>query len=177
MTGDSSNDHTIKSSLSNIFNKSVFIQSHTIIGHDGRVQSYCGLKLVDIPASRPDLRQETVSGSKYAHTRARRRSKINDISGPSLIRAAKKMPKGAALTSAGIPAAYHNLGHLSYECRGCHAIMWYKERNDKAKRAVNRTFSLCCQEGKVLLPRFNESPPPLKQLLDYKDTTTSRFKD
>ncbi|GJZ46369.1 helicase [Tanacetum coccineum] len=87
------------------------------------------------------------------------------------------MPKGIALTSAGIPVAYHNLGPPSYECRGCHAIMWYEERNDKAKRAVNLTFSLCCQEGKVLLPRFNESPQPLKQLLDYKDTTTSRFKD
>ncbi|GJS23492.1 ATP-dependent DNA helicase PIF1-like protein [Tanacetum coccineum] len=97
MTGDSPNDRTIKPSLSNILNKSVFIQSHTIIGHDRRVLSYCGLKLADIRAYGIDLRQETVSlsGSKYAHTRARRRS-----AGPSLIRAAKKTPKGAALTSA-----------------------------------------------------------------------------
>ncbi|GJY72869.1 hypothetical protein Tco_0477300 [Tanacetum coccineum] len=79
--------------------------------------------------------------------------KINDISGPSLIRAAKKTPKGAALTSVGIPAAYYNLGPPSYEC------LW-----------------LSCYHV-VLLPRFNETPPPLKQLLDYKDTTTSRFKD
>ncbi|GKE75179.1 hypothetical protein Tco_1537220, partial [Tanacetum coccineum] len=96
---------------------------------------------------------------------------------PSLIRAAKKTPKGAALTSAGIPVAYHNLGPPSYECPACHAVMWYEERNDKAKRAVNPTFSLCCQEGKVLLPLFNETPTPLKQLLDYKDTTTSRFRE
>ncbi|GJW47752.1 ATP-dependent DNA helicase PIF1-like protein [Tanacetum coccineum] len=152
MTGDSVNDRTINSSLSNILNKSIFIQSYTTIRHDGRVHSYCGLKLADIPASSADLRQETVSGSKYAHTYARRRS-------------------------AGIPAAYHNLSPPSYEYPGCHAIMWYKERNNKAKRAVNPTFSLCCQEGKVLLPRLNETPPPLKQLLDYKDTTTSRFKE
>ncbi|GKC13326.1 hypothetical protein Tco_1010108 [Tanacetum coccineum] len=143
MTGDSANDRTIKSSLSNILNKSVFIQSHTTIRHDGRVQSYCGLKLADIPASG----------------------------------AAMKTSKGAALASASIPAAYHNLSPPSYEYPGCHAIMWYKERNKKAKRVVNLTFSLCCQEGKVLLPRLNETPPPLKQLLDYKDTTTSRFKD
>ncbi|GJU35298.1 hypothetical protein Tco_1183652 [Tanacetum coccineum] len=102
MTGDSPNDPTIKPSLSNILNKSVFIQSPTIIGHDGRVQSYCGLKLADIPASGP-----------------------------------------------GIPAAYHNLGPPSYECPGCHAIMWYEKRNDKAKRVVNPTFSLCCQEAKI----------------------------
>ncbi|GKA27280.1 hypothetical protein Tco_0713448 [Tanacetum coccineum] len=95
MTGDSANDHIIKSPLSNILNKSVFIQSHTTIRPDGRVQSYCRLKLADIPASGTNLRQDTVSGSKYAHTRARRRS-----AGPSLIRAAKKTPKGAALTSA-----------------------------------------------------------------------------
>ncbi|GKD19375.1 ATP-dependent DNA helicase PIF1-like protein [Tanacetum coccineum] len=42
--------------------------------------------------------------------------KINDISRPSLIRAAKKTLKGAALTSVGIPAAYYNLGPPSYEC-------------------------------------------------------------
>nr|GEU35788.1 hypothetical protein CTI12_AA123990 [Tanacetum cinerariifolium] len=77
----------------------------------------------------------------------------------------------------GIPAASHNLGPPLYECRGCHAIMWYEERNDKAKRVVNPTFSLCCQEGKVLLLGSNETPPPLKQLLDYKETTTSRYKD
>ncbi|GJT56209.1 ATP-dependent DNA helicase PIF1-like protein [Tanacetum coccineum] len=140
-----------------MLHKSVFIQSNTIIGQDERVQSYCGLKLVDIPASG---------------------------SGPSYIRASKKTSNGAALTSAAqilfmqsILAAYHNLGPPSYECSSCHAIMWYEERNDKAKRAVNPTFSLCCQEGKVLLPRFNETPPPLKKLLDYNDATTSRFKD
>ncbi|GJW22740.1 hypothetical protein Tco_0033362 [Tanacetum coccineum] len=143
MTGDSANDSTIKSPLSNILNKSVFIHSHTTVRPDGRVQSYCGLKLADIPASGADLRQDTVSGSKYAHTRARRRS-----AGPSLIGAAKKTPKGAALTSAGIHVAYHNLGPPSYTCPGCHVVMWYEERNDKAKRAVNPTFSLCYQEGK-----------------------------
>nr|GEX74751.1 ATP-dependent DNA helicase PIF1 [Tanacetum cinerariifolium] len=102
--------------------------------------------------------------------------------GSSLISADKKTPKGAALTSArqaffmqGNPAVYHCFVPPSHECHGYHAIMWYDERNDKAKRAVNSTFSLCFQEGKVLLPLFNETPPPLKQLLDYKDTTTSRL--
>nr|GEX25483.1 ATP-dependent DNA helicase PIF1-like [Tanacetum cinerariifolium] len=94
---------------------------------------------------------------KYAHNCTRRR-----CVGPFLIRAAKKTPKGVALTFAGIPIAYHNLGPPSYECPGCHAIMWYEERNDKAKRAVNPTFSLCCREDKELLPLFNETPPPLK---------------
>ncbi|GJX48284.1 hypothetical protein Tco_0273474 [Tanacetum coccineum] len=42
---------------------------------------------------------------------------------------------------------------------------------------VNPTFSLCCQEGKVLLPRFNETPEPLRRLLDYSEPVTSRFRD
>ncbi|GJV44874.1 hypothetical protein Tco_1429410 [Tanacetum coccineum] len=117
---------------------------------DRRVQSYCGLKVADIPAAN---------------------------SGPAHVCAAKKTTKGAALTSAGVPAAYHNLGPPSYQCSSYHATMWYDERNDKARRAINPTFSICCQEGKVLLSRFNETPLPLKKLLDYNDPTTSRFKD
>ncbi|GJR52094.1 hypothetical protein Tco_1402615 [Tanacetum coccineum] len=77
----------------------------------------------------------------------------------------------------GFPAAYHNLGPPSYECSSCHAIMWYAERNDKAKRVVNPTFSRCCQGGNVLLPRFKEAHTPLNKLLDYNEATTARFKD
>nr|GEX79200.1 hypothetical protein [Tanacetum cinerariifolium] len=100
----SSNDPTVNPSLSNMLYKSVFIQSHTIIGQDERLQSYYGLTLTDIPAS---------------------------------------------------------------DSKG----------NDKAKRVVNITFSLCCQKGKVVLPRFKEVPPPLNKLLDYNEATTTRFKD
>nr|GEY59747.1 RWP-RK domain-containing protein [Tanacetum cinerariifolium] len=142
----SPNDPTVNPSLSNMLHKFVFIQSHTVIGQDGRVQSYRGLKLADIHASE----------SRPSHTRA-----------------SKKNHKGEALTSTGFPAAYHNLSPPSYECSSCHAIIWYAERIDKAKRAINLTFSLCCQEGKVLLPRFKETPLPLNKLLDYNDATTS----
>ncbi|KAL6499266.1 hypothetical protein OROHE_026143 [Orobanche hederae] len=61
----------------------------------------------------------------------------------------------------GVPVSFHNLGPPSFECHSCNAIMWYEERNDKASRAVNPTFSICCQEGKLRLPRFNGTPPPL----------------
>ncbi|GJU39517.1 helicase [Tanacetum coccineum] len=59
----------------------------------------------------------------------------------------------------------------------CNATMWYNERSDKSRKAVTLTFSLCCQEGKLLLPRFSDTPQPLKKLLDYNDPTTLRFKD
>ncbi|GJW36243.1 hypothetical protein Tco_0059163 [Tanacetum coccineum] len=66
---------------------------------DGKVHSYCGLRLADIPASGSD-----------------------------------------------VPAVYHDFGPPSYQCSMYNMTMWYDERNDKAKRAVNLSFSLCCQE-------------------------------
>ncbi|GKC66295.1 hypothetical protein Tco_1098893 [Tanacetum coccineum] len=139
----SPNDSTVNPSLSNMLHKSVFIYSNTIISQDRRVQSYCGLKLADIPAASSDR-------SKAKKEQFQLRS---------------------------VPAAYHNLGPPSYQCSSYHATMWYDERNDKARRAINPTFSICCQEGKVILSRFNKTPLPLKKLLDYNDPTTSRFKD
>ncbi|KAL6552444.1 hypothetical protein OROHE_007808 [Orobanche hederae] len=183
MINGSHNDPTVNPSLSNMLHKSVIIHSNTIISQDGRVQSYCGLKLTEgdvagsgiiaTSSSGVYLKQKTTaSTSKYAFTRSKRRS-----AGPAHTRTAKKIPKAAALTSAGVPVAYHNLGPPSYQCRSCHANMWYEGRNDKSKRVVNPTFSFCCQEGKVRLSRFNEAPPPLNRLLDYNDPTTSRFRD
>ncbi|GJS79808.1 ATP-dependent DNA helicase PIF1-like protein [Tanacetum coccineum] len=55
--------------------------------------------------------------------------------------------------------------------------MWYEEREEKSKTTVNLTFSHCCQGGKLLLPRFNEAPPPLNHLLSHNDAATSKFRD
>ncbi|GKD37437.1 hypothetical protein Tco_1257644 [Tanacetum coccineum] len=76
-----------------------------------------------------------------------------------------------------IEVSYHNLGAPTYQCRGCNATMWYEERNNKGNKAANPTFLLCCQQGKVLLPRFNETPKPLNRLRDYSQSATSRFRD
>ena len=72
---------------------------------------------------------------------------------------------------------YHNIGPPSFECQNCKAVMWYEERSDKSKRAVNPTFSICCQEGKVLFPVFNEPPQPLNDLMDYNNPASLRFKE
>ncbi|GJY32873.1 ATP-dependent DNA helicase PIF1-like protein [Tanacetum coccineum] len=104
-------------------------------------------------------------------TRKRRRV-VLDESEPKA--AGQKGTKTAALSSS---VSYHNLGALTYKCRECNATMRCEERNNKGNRAVNPTFSLCCQQGKVLLPRFNETSEPLKRLLDYSQSATSRFRD
>ncbi|GKB20048.1 ATP-dependent DNA helicase PIF1-like protein [Tanacetum coccineum] len=98
---------------------------------DGRIQSYYSLRLSEINAicSGPDeapfrlpdkaitnLNQGTGEpSSKYASTRLKSKS-----AGPVHLRVA---------------VAYHNFGAPTHECRNCHAIMWYEERDDKAKRA------------------------------------------
>lgn len=59
----------------------------------------------------------------------------------------------------------------------CYASMWYEERSQKATKTKNPTFSLCCQDGKVLLPKLKEAPAPLKSLLDYNNSVTSKFRE
>ncbi|GKA14769.1 helicase [Tanacetum coccineum] len=81
------------------------------------------------------------------------------------------------LRKLGVPVTYHNLGPPSYECRSCNTQMWYEERTNKGNRAINPIFLLCCQEGKVLLPKFKETPPPLNKLLNFKDPRTSKLRE
>ncbi|GJX91465.1 hypothetical protein Tco_0344791 [Tanacetum coccineum] len=66
MTGGSSNDPMVKPSLSTMLHKSLLIASKTIVGQDGIVHSYCGLKLSDIPATSSEtfekVDESTVAG-------------------------------------------------------------------------------------------------------------------
>nr|GEW18617.1 uncharacterized protein [Tanacetum cinerariifolium] len=54
-----------------MLNKSIFLTSNTNIRQDGKVHSYYGLRLADIPA----VGTGTSSSSKYTHTHIRRRPK------------------------------------------------------------------------------------------------------
>ncbi|GJR83744.1 hypothetical protein Tco_0154529 [Tanacetum coccineum] len=64
-------------------------------------------------------------------------------------RTAQKARKLAALASVGTEVSYNNLGAPSYQCCSCQATMWFEERNNKANRTANPTFSLCCQEARI----------------------------
>ena len=72
---------------------------------------------------------------------------------------------------------YHDIGPPSFECPNCKALMWYEERCPRDKSTRNPMFSICCQRGKVLLPKFNEAPSPLNKLIDYNNPASSRFKE
>ncbi|GJX17398.1 ATP-dependent DNA helicase PIF1-like protein [Tanacetum coccineum] len=51
MNEGSSADHPNIPTLANMLNKSIFLTSNTNIGQDGKVHSYCGLRLTDIPTA------------------------------------------------------------------------------------------------------------------------------
>ncbi|GJX54802.1 hypothetical protein Tco_0283171 [Tanacetum coccineum] len=97
--------------------------------------------------------------------------------GPSHKLLTKKGQKLATLASSGTEVSCHSLGAPSYKCRSCNATMWHEERNNKGNRDPNPTFSLCCQQGKILLARFNETSALLNGLLDYSQPVTSNFRD
>nr|GEV19385.1 AT hook motif-containing protein, putative [Tanacetum cinerariifolium] len=80
-------------------------------------------------------------------------------------------------TTTWVQVSYHSLGAPSYQCPNCDATMWYEERNNKANKDQNPTFSLCFQQGKVLLPQFKDTPEPLNRLFDYNQPVRSTFRD
>ncbi|GKB88151.1 ATP-dependent DNA helicase PIF1 [Tanacetum coccineum] len=164
MDYDSLNMDTPIPSLFNILHKSFNICSRTIINRDGKVQSYCGLKLTNIDtqaSGKPLLLNNTNAGEKQKAVASTSRNPFNT----------------SELSRSGVPITYHNLGPPSYECRSCNAQMWYEERTNKGNRAIKPAFLLCCQEGKVLLPKFKETPLPLNRLLNFQDLVTVKFKD
>nr|GEX17490.1 hypothetical protein CTI12_AA376470 [Tanacetum cinerariifolium] len=78
-----------------MLNKSIFLTPNTNIRQDGKIHSYCGLRLANIPAAGAG----TSAALKYAHNRVSRRPK-------------------------GVHVVYRNLGHPSHQCSMCNATMW-----------------------------------------------------
>ncbi|XP_071717971.1 uncharacterized protein [Rutidosis leptorrhynchoides] len=157
--------------LSSLLHNSVTIQSTSNIMSDGKSSSYCGLKLtpnirrqpgLSAPAKLPNqsLTEATTADPHNAH-----------------ICSSKKGVMKKASNSSGSHVSYYNQGPPSYKCPTCNSTMWYEERSNKAKKTKRPTFSICCQNGKVLLPKLNDPPPLLKRLLDYTDPTTSKFRE
>ncbi|KAM0926502.1 hypothetical protein ACQ4PT_003554 [Festuca glaucescens] len=60
-------------------------------------------------------------------------------------------------------------GGPSYKCQRCGALFWYLERckRSSVSKGWLPIFSGCCLRGKFSLPRFNDWPSPLKELLSF----------
>ncbi|KAK9054325.1 hypothetical protein SSX86_025403 [Deinandra increscens subsp. villosa] len=69
---------------------------------------------------------------------------------------------------------YWDCGDADCECTHCKALCWYGERTIKALRPLHPKFSLCCGEGKVILPLLRDPPQPLSELLNSSGDQRSR---
>jgi hypothetical protein len=58
----------------------------------------------------------------------------------------------------------------------CNAKMWIKERLAKSSNN-NPQFSLCCENGKILLPSLLAIPQELEVLLTNKERSVVKFQD
>ncbi len=61
-------------------------------------------------------------------------------------------------------------------CGFYNAKMWIKEQLAKSSYN-NPQFSLCCENGKVLLPSLPPTPQELEVLLTSKDANAVKFRD
>ena len=71
-----------------------------------------------------------------------------------------------------------DLGLPNFLCQNCGSTMWYEERTNKPNRPKNPEFSVCCQQGKVVVDFLKQPPEYLKELLDYRgDMRSIKFRE
>ena len=64
---------------------------------------------------------------------------------------------------------------MNQVCRDCEAYMWIEERRCTSAKRFPK-FSVCCAQGKVLLPALQQPSPALYSLLTGDDTKSSNFR-
>jgi hypothetical protein len=74
---------------------------------------------------------------------------------------------------ASTPARW-DCGEMDSICGFCNAKMWIKERLAKSSNS-NPQFSLCCKNGKVLLPNLLATSQELEVLLASKERSAVKF--
>jgi hypothetical protein len=67
-------------------------------------------------------------------------------------------------------------GKMDTICGFCSAKMWIKERSAKSRKN-HPQFSLCYENGKVLLPSLPATPQELEVLLTSKESSAVKFRD
>jgi hypothetical protein len=67
-------------------------------------------------------------------------------------------------------------GEMDTICGFCSAKMWIKERSANSTNN-NPQFSLCCENGKVLLPNLPATPQELEVLLTSKESSAVKFRN
>jgi len=111
--------------------------------------------------------------SKFAHehrNRLQRERRAKQHKQPSLRNDALQLFGDA---DASAPGRW-DCGEMDTICGFCNAKMWIKERSAKSTNN-NSQFSLCCENGKVLLPNLPATPQELEVLLTSKESSAVKF--
>ena len=72
----------------------------------------------------------------------------------------------------GTVSFHHRLGPCDVPCSSCGAKHWIEERVQGSSKSAPR-FSSCCQNGAIVMDKFEDPPQPLYSLL--MDVTPSIF--
>jgi hypothetical protein len=67
-------------------------------------------------------------------------------------------------------------GKMDTICGFCNAKMWIKEQLTKLNNN-NPQFSLCCENGKILLPSLLATPQELEIILTNKERSAVKFRN
>jgi hypothetical protein len=67
------------------------------------------------------------------------------------------------------------IGKPEFICKYCNAMFWYNERNKKGTyKNKEPTYSNCCKNGIIKIPKYKEPPTFLQNLLQNKDHPVSK---
>jgi hypothetical protein len=70
----------------------------------------------------------------------------------------------------------HYLGKMDVVCSDCHALHWRSEKLVKSSE-INPKFGMCCLSGKIKLPKLDNVPPELFDLLSRQDHIGKKFRE
>ncbi|KAJ6946875.1 hypothetical protein NC651_001539 [Populus alba x Populus x berolinensis] len=68
---------------------------------------------------------------------------------------------------------YIDFGDKTYKCNHCNTLFWLQERLARSAK-TNPCFTLCCNNGKVVLPAPQETPNYLDNLLNPHNGSSSK---
>ena len=70
----------------------------------------------------------------------------------------------------------HYLGKMEVVCRSCNALHWMDEWLVKSSKR-NPLFGMCCTSGKIKLPRLENPPGEILNLLSGQDHIAKKFRE
>ncbi|XP_057458802.1 uncharacterized protein LOC130749458 isoform X1 [Lotus japonicus] len=76
-----------------------------------------------------------------------------------------------------IPSEYADFGEINCCCQHCGAQFWFAERAEKSTNATHPKFPVCCINGKISLPFFQQPPELLSNLFSGNDPRSRNFLD